>query len=1212
VAVAARVDGQVVFEGNTTVSAVGVARFSFALPKRMKDGQGNLTLTVRDGGVVETAAKTLPILQNRLDVSFFPEGGDLVAGVPQRVYLEALTPWGKPADVRGAVLDSAGVAVASVQTEHEGRGRFEFVPRLGERYVLQVREPAGITESPELPQAVSAGVALRVDDPSLASGAPVAVSLVSPTTQRVLVVVSQREVELSQAWVDLGANVPLRVELPLWRAAAGVLTVTVREPSGRPLAERLVLPAPRANLQVDITAHQKRYAPGGQVELTVRTRDESGRPVPAHVGLSVTDAANIDLLEDRDTPPGLRAMVLLEPEVQELKDAQAYFADQLAGAQNIDLLLGCQGWRRFALYDVAKFREKYGDDALRVLALRDQSLAMLGTGAGGGGLGMVEDFAGHGAAVGGMAMPAAQPAMPGDALADAEDEVLAAEHEAPPSEVAAAPVQQMRAAPAEAFGGEILAEPVAEAAKMDARLERAPAQGRRAVGARGPMRDDMFWLHQGAVAVREYAHPVRANRAPNERVDFTETVYWSAGIVTDNRGEATVTFHLSDSVTSFRATARAFDARGALGDGEALVESVEPFYAEAKLPLEVTAGDEVLLPVSWVNNTDAAMSQATAEVTAPEGIAVSALPSQTLAAGGRERELASLRVGAKAQSGAVVVQARAGAYSDKVERTLTVKPLGFPIEFSQGAVLGPQAAFKIDVVIPPDAAPGSVRSSLRLFASPEGNLTAAMERLLQEPYGCFEQTSSTTYPAVMAQQYFTTAGNVDPALVARGRDIVGKGHDRLVGFECKKRGYEWFGEDPGHEALTAYGLLEFTDMAKIYPVDAAMLSRTREWLMASRDGKGGFRRERRTLHTWLAEPTVSNAYILWALLEAAAPAAELRRELDSLATAAVESGDAYVLGLASNALFIAGRKDEARSMAKKLASAQREDGVVTGAKTSIVGSEGVSLDVETTALAALAWMREPEAFPGEVALAMQWLTESCKDGRYGATQSTVLALRAILAHARLHSESLRAGSVQVTVDGYPMGGPTAVGPGSTGVVQLADIAEMLSPGRHVVEVKMTDGSPMPMSLTVNYHAATPPSAENAALDLTVSLADSTVKEGNATEVRVAVKNRRKEALSSPVAIVGIPGGLEVDHEHLKELKSAGAIAAYEVLGRDAVLYWRVFDTNQEKRVALRVLAAIPGKYTAPASRAYPYYGDENKTWQKGVTVEITPAQTSQR
>ena len=101
------------------------------------------------------------------------------------------------------------------------------------------------------------------------------------------------------------------------------------------------------------------------------------------------------------------------------------------------------------------------------------------------------------------------------------------------------------------------------------------------------------------------------------------------------------------------------------------------------------------------------------------------------------------------------------------------------------------------------------------------NMTQALARLIQDPSGCFEQTSSTSYPLTMAQQYFLGHTGVDPKLIASAQEKLDAGYKRLVGFETSERGYEWFGENPGHEALTAYGLLHFSDMAKVRPVDQA-------------------------------------------------------------------------------------------------------------------------------------------------------------------------------------------------------------------------------------------------------------------------------------------------------------------------------------------------------------------------------------------------------
>jgi uncharacterized protein YfaS (alpha-2-macroglobulin family) len=113
-------------------------------------------------------------------------------------------------------------------------------------------------------------------------------------------------------------------------------------------------------------------------------------------------------------------------------------------------------------------------------------------------------------------------------------------------------------------------------------------------------------------------------------------------------------------------------------------------------------------------------------------------------------------------------------------------------------------------------------------------MTDALQSLLHEPYGCFEQTSSTSYPMVMAQQYFLTHTGIDASIVEKARNLLDVSYKKLTGFETKTKGYEWFGADPGHEALTAYGLMQFTDMAQVRNVVKDMLDRTRVASFTSR------------------------------------------------------------------------------------------------------------------------------------------------------------------------------------------------------------------------------------------------------------------------------------------------------------------------------------------------------------------------------------------
>ena len=153
---------------------------------------------------------------------------------------------------------------------------------------------------------------------------------------------------------------------------------------------------------------------------------------------------------------------------------------------------------------------------------------------------------------------------------------------------------------------------------------------------------------------------------------------------------------------------------------------------------------------------------------------------------------------------------------------------------------------------------------------------------------------------------------------------------------------------------------------------------------------------------------------------------------------------------------------------------------------------------------------------------------------------------------------------------------------------------------------MTDGSQMPHSVAARFSRLTPDSAEACKLHLEVSLRDAKMTEGAVTEARVVVVNRTSETVPTPTAIIGLPGGLEVRHDQLKELVKAGTVAAYEVLGRNVVLYWRAMQPEARITLPLSLVAAIPGTYTGPASRAYLYYTAEHKQWVDGLRVEIKP------
>ena len=192
--------------------------------------------------------------------------------------------------------------------------------------------------------------------------------------------------------------------------------------------------------------------------------------------------------------------------------------------------------------------------------------------------------------------------------------------------------------------------------------------------------------------------------------------------------------------------------------------------------------------------------------------------------------------------------------------------------------------------------------------------------------------------------------------------------------------------------------------------------------------------------------------------------------------AGLESSNSYVVALAANIAALAGDKDNLKTLLSKLAHAQTDDGSVSGATTSIVGSGGQALAIEATGLAMLAWLRD-DNFAPQVEKGIQWIVEQCKGGRYGSTQSTVLALRAIVEYDKSRATPKAPGSLQLYVDGRAAGSPIEFDEETKGAMEFIDIAELLEPGEHIVEIHMTGGSLMPYSFSVDYHDEMPASDE---------------------------------------------------------------------------------------------------------------------------------------
>jgi hypothetical protein len=320
----------------------------FTLPARLARGDGLLTILVEDGGITESIQKRIPIVMKTLALAVFPEGGDLVEGVPGRVYFMAKTTIGKPADITGTVVDDRGRLITELASIHDGMGRFELTPEPGRRYHVEVTRPAGIVTQAELPAARPDGCVLR----SIAQRGPdtLRVAAICKTTQRLQIEATLRDNRLAGGAFDAVAGTPAVVELPVARTAQGAVRVTVFSDHQQPVAERLVYHGRGADLKVTLTADRKAYAPRDPVKLHVHATDAAGRPVQASLGLAVVDDTVLSFADDKTAR--ILAHLYLEPELgataaDPIEEPNFYFSDKPEAAAAMDALLATRGYRRF-------------------------------------------------------------------------------------------------------------------------------------------------------------------------------------------------------------------------------------------------------------------------------------------------------------------------------------------------------------------------------------------------------------------------------------------------------------------------------------------------------------------------------------------------------------------------------------------------------------------------------------------------------------------------------------------------------------------------------------------------------------------------------------------------------------------------------------------------------------------------------------------------
>lgn len=726
--------------------------------------------------------------------------------------------------------------------------------------------------------------------------------------------------------------------------------------------------------------------------------------------------------------------------------------------------------------------------------------------------------------------------------------------------------------------------------------------------------------------VREYAHQRDASLG-DVRADFTETVYWHPVLVLPETGKTTIEFQLSDDIARYQVLVAGHTTDGRIGAVTTTIEARKPFSVDPKLPLEISHTDKVDVPIRVTNDSEEPRN-VTFTVT-PAGLqsAAQLRDSFDLRPNGKARKILRLVPNQlQGDAGLAVVGASQGADNDTIFRTFKVVPDGFPGVGSFSDMMEKRATGSI--TLPRDVVPGSLKVRLEVYPTSMADLVKGLEGLLQEPGGCFEQTSTSNYPNTMIIDYMNQTNQTNPEVAKQARGMLERGYARLIAFECpdtptqSKQGFEWFGgADQQHEALTAYGLMQFKDMARVTPVDPELIKRTQAFLLSRKDGRGGFKRNARALDSFGGAPKhTTDAYIVWALVEsdpADVEKMDLRKEIDALKAEAMKEDsvggkDSYFVALVANVLLHRGDREAAHRLLDRLQEKHTQGGKVTGAMTSITRSGGRDLEIETTALALLGWLRANDPkYATIIKEATRWISQQRGGyGGFGSTQSTILALKALILHAKKSAHPAESGEIQVKVGGnviatrrFTEKDVEVIGVDIEKPETIFKLGEKTE-----VEIVTDAKQAYPFALSYTYTTLTPVSAEQCAVRVGTKLAKAEANEGDTVPLTVTFENVQKQGQGMAVAIVGLPAGLKVptDMKQLTDLREKGVISFFETRGRELVLYWRELAPEQKIELSVDLVCDVPGEYRGPASRGYLYYNADHKHWVEPLSIRIAP------
>ncbi|KYG76777.1 TonB-dependent receptor [Roseivirga echinicomitans] len=299
-------------------------------------------IVVVTGSELERAISTT---NRRIDLQFFPEGGNLVSGIPTKVGFKAINSSGKGIYVEGEVYNSIGTRITSFNTEHDGMGLFTLLPQKGESYSVKL---TGENETYSLPKLENEGYGIQVIQRPNQLRLIFRANVSKPSTGRFKALIHTRGLVSHTIEVDLSKGEALGVistaEIP-----AGTSHITLFDENDRPLLERLVFI--ERQIETSLNLDKSSYKAREKLTTKIKLTDTNGDPFRGMMSMSVLD---MDKVIDGSPEQTIYSELLLSSDLKGYVDNPMYYfnGENTEAIKHLDLVMMTHGWSRFVWNDL--------------------------------------------------------------------------------------------------------------------------------------------------------------------------------------------------------------------------------------------------------------------------------------------------------------------------------------------------------------------------------------------------------------------------------------------------------------------------------------------------------------------------------------------------------------------------------------------------------------------------------------------------------------------------------------------------------------------------------------------------------------------------------------------------------------------------------------------------------------------------------------------